>query len=269
MLNTGCVSDSVEEATYLTPPGAEFMSQQVPPRVSRPSFVDSRGPRMDPNEIPGRYPFYWTRAIYSGWGRRGWGQSWATDYPKGDQQFLVVLKRLVRLNAYDWDNAIRLDDPTLRRFPIIYAVEVGGMDMTNPEVEGLRSYLDAGGFLIVDDFWGQREWDVFEYNIRRVYPDHPIVDITLDHPIYSAYYDIDEVKQVPAIGRAMYPAECYGCVPYVKGIYDEAGRLVVIINFNTDLGDAWEWAEDPRYPLEYSTYAYEMGANMIVYAMSH
>ena len=125
--------------------------------------------------------------------------------------------------------------------------------MTNPEVEGLRNYLDAGGFLIVDDFWGQREWDVFEYNIRRVYPDYPIVDITLDHPIYSAYYDIEEVKQVPAIGRAMYPAECYGCAPHVKGIYDEAGRLVVIINFNTDLGDAWEWAEDPRYPLEYST----------------
>ena len=88
--------------------------------------------------------------------------------------------------------------------------------------------------------------------VARVYPDHPIVDITLDHPIYSAYYDIEEVKQVPAIGRAMYPAECYGCVPYVKGIYDEDGRLVVIINFNTDLGDAWEWAEDPRYPLELS-----------------
>ena len=269
MLNTACGPDSVKETTYVTPLGAEFMSQQATPRVSRPSFVDTRGPRMDPNETPGRYPFYWTRAIYSGWGRRGWGQSWATDYPKGDQQFLVVLKRLVRLNAYDWENAIWLDDPTLRRFPIIYAVEVGGMDMTNAEVEGLRGYLDAGGFLIVDDFWGQREWDVFEYNIRRVYPDHPIVDITLDHPIYSAYYDIEEVKQVPAIGRAMYPAECYGCVPYVKGIYDEAGRLVVIINFNTDLGDAWEWAEDPRYPLEYSTYAYEMGANMIVYAMSH
>ncbi|MCH2464553.1 MAG: DUF4159 domain-containing protein [Gemmatimonadetes bacterium] len=199
-LNTGCAPDSVDEPTYVAPPGADFMSQQAPPRVSRPSFVDPRGPRMNPNEIPGRYPFYWTRAIYSGWGRRGWGQSWATDYPKGDQQFLVVLKRLVRLNAYDWDNAIRLDDPILRRFPIIYAVEVGGMDMTNPEVEGLRNYLEAGGFLIVDDFWGQREWDVFEYNIRRVYPDRPIVDITLDHPIYSAYYDIEEVKQVPPLG---------------------------------------------------------------------
>jgi hypothetical protein len=95
------------------------------------------------------------------------------------------------------------------------------------------------------------------------------VDIGLDHPIYSAYYDIESVVQVPAIGRTNNPAECWGCVAQVKGMYDDKGRLSVIINFNTDLGDAWEWAEDPRYPLKFSTYAYEMGANMIVYAMSH
>jgi len=228
---------------------------------------------MDPSEASGRWPFYWTRVIYSGYGRRGWGGggSWATDYPKGDQQFLFVLKRLVRLNAYSWENAVSLADPKLRRFPVIYMVEPGWMDMTDSEVAGLRGYLDAGGFLIVDDFWGLRQWNVFEYNIRRVYPDKAIVDITLDHPIYSAYYDIDEVKQVPAIGntRRGYTSECWGCEPEVKGMYDDEGRLMVIINFNTDLGDAWEWAEDPRYPLEYSTYAYEMGANMIVYAMSH
>ncbi|MCE2455635.1 MAG: DUF4159 domain-containing protein [Gemmatimonadetes bacterium] len=227
--------------------------------------------RMYPGELPGRYPFYWTRAIYSGWGR-GWrGQSWAIDYPKGDQQFILVLKRLVRLDAYDWDNAVRLDDPDLRRFPVLYAVEVGGMELTQPEVEGLRAYLDAGGFLIVDDFWGD-EWFAWEHNIRRVYPDRPIVDIGLDHPIYSAYYDITEIKQVPARGRGIYgrpTEECYGCYPAVRGIYDDDGRLMVVINWNTDLGDAWEWAEDPSYPLEYSTYAYEMGANMIVYAMSH
>jgi len=107
--------------------------------------------------------------------------------------------------------------------------------------------------------------------MRRVYPDKTIIDVTLDHPIYSSYYDIEEVKQVPAINNARrgYTSECWGCEPRIRGIYDDEGRLMVIINFNTDLGDAWEWAEDPRYPLEYSTYAYEMGANMIVYAMSH
>ena len=252
--------------------GADFMTQEAPPAVGRPQYGGPRSPRLEyPAETAGKYPFYWTRAIYSGYGRRGWGggRSWSVDFPKGDRQFLIVLKRLVRLNAYDWENAVRLDDPNLRKFPVLYAVEVGGMDLTDPEVEGLRGYLDAGGFLIVDDFWGPREWAAFEWNMRRVYPERQIVDVGLDHPIYSAYYDIEEVLQVPAIGNTYSPAECWGCYPQVKGMYDDKGRLSVIINFNTDLGDAWEWAESPRYPLRYSTYAYEMGANMIVYAMSH
>lgn len=253
--------------------GAELMAQEAPPAVGRPQYGGERSARVDyPAETAGKYPFYWTRAVYSGYGRgyyRRRGGSWATDYPKGDRQFLVVLKRLVRLNAYDWENAVSLADPNLRKFPVLYAVEVGGMDLAEEEVEGLRGYLDAGGFLIVDDFWGQYEWNQFEYNIRRVYPDRQIVDIPLDHPIYSAYYDIEEVLQVPAIGNTYNPAECWGCYPQVKGMYDDEGRLSVIINFNTDLGDAWEWAESPAYPLRYSTYAYEMGANMIVYAMSH
>jgi len=253
-------------------PGAEFMAQEAPPAVGRPSG-GTLGPRMNPEETPGRWPFYWTRAVYSGygWGRRG-GGSWATDYPKGDRQFLVVLKRLVRLNAYDWENAVSLADPDIRRFPVIYAVEVGRMDMTDSEVQGLRSYLDAGGFLIVDDFWGSREWAQFEFNIRRVFPDRQIVDLPLSHPLFSAYYDIETVLQVPNInnGAGGYQThERDGYVPYVRGILDDVGRLMVVINWNTDLGDAWEWAESPRYPLEYSTFAYEMGANMIVYGMSH
>ena len=272
LLLGACGGEAGEEGPYVTGLGAELMAQEAPPAFGRPSYQDPRGPRIDPIETAGRFPFYWTRAVYSGYGRgyyRRRGGSWATDYPKGDQQFLIVLKRLVRLDAYDWENAVSLADPALRKFPVLYAVEVGGMDMTEAEVEGLRGYLDAGGFLIVDDFWGQREWDQFEYNIRRVYPDRQIVDIGLDHPIYSAHYDIDEVLQVPAINRAYNPAECRGCYPQVKGMYDDEGRLSVIINFNTDLGDAWEWMESPRYPLNKATFAYEMGANMIIYAMSH
>src|SRR5690606_7960531 len=204
---------------------------------------------------------------YSSYGR-GWGygygygggRSWATDYPKSDRQFVTVLKRLVRLNVSDWENAVPLDDPVLRRFPLLYKVEVGQMEMTDEEVEGLRSYLDAGGFLIVDDFWGIREWQIFEENFRRVYPNKAIVELPLEHPLFSSYYNITEIKQVPAIGRANYPAECRGCEATVRGVFDDDGRLMVVINFNTDLGDAWEWAEDPRYPLEYPTYAYAMDA---------
>ncbi|MEX2465928.1 MAG: DUF4159 domain-containing protein [Gemmatimonadota bacterium] len=244
-----------------------------------PGATDAIDARSYPTveEVPGRHAFYWTRGIYSsdsGGGYYGWGRSdaWATDFPKSDRQFVTVLKRLVRLDVQEHENAIRLDDPLLRRFPVLYMVEVGDMDLGNTEVEGLRGYLDAGGFLIIDDFWGSREWAGFAENIHRVLPDKAIVDLPLDHPIFSAYYDIRDVKQVPARGRGVGgrpAAECRGCEATVRGIFDDDGRLMVIINWNTDLGDAWEWAEDPIYPLEYSTYAYQMGANMIVYAMSH
>jgi len=272
-------TDEPRDEPYVIGIGAELMAQQAPqqvpqqaPQIDRGMFDDPRGPRLrDPRDTAGKFPFYWTRAIYSGWGgRRGWGGgTWAVDFPKSDQQFLIVIKRLMHLNAYDWENPVSLDDPALRRFPLIYMLEVGGMYMSDEEVEGLRGYMDAGGFVIVDDFWGQDEWEVFEFNFRRMYPDKQIVDISLDHPLYSAYYTIDHVEMTPAIGNTIQRTECYGCVTQVKGVYDDDGNLMMVINFNTDLGDAWEWAEDPRYPLETSTYAYEMGANMIVYAMSH
>jgi Domain of unknown function (DUF4159) len=259
-------------------PGAELMRQEAPPNVGRPIIGGARSPRMQPGDVSGRYTFYWTRAEYTGLarGRRGFrgrgGQSWTTDYPKADQQFLIVLKSMVRLRAYDWENPVSLADPDLRRFPLVYAVEVGHMDLTDEEVEGLRSYLKAGGFLVVDDFWGSREWQIFESNITRVLPDKPIVELGTDSPIFSAYYVIDKIEQVPNVNNAIRGGPTWeqdGYVPHFRGIFDDDGRLMVAINWNTDLGDAWEWAEDPRYPLQYSSYACEMGANLIVYAMSH
>ena len=275
--------EAVERDDGRRMPGSEFLAQQVPPgappRVERPTPADMDDGvlRLPPSdEPPGRNAFYWTRAVYSGDRGRGWWRggppAWATDFPKGDRQFLVVLKRLVRLDAYDWENAVSLADPRLRRFPMIYAVEVGYMDLTPEEVTGLRNYLDAGGMLVVDDFWGSRQWAQFEVNMRRVLPGRPIVDIPLDHPLFSTFYDIDEIKQVPARGRGIRGRPTFeedGYFPYVRAILDDRGEIMVLINWNTDLGDAWEWAEDPSYPLEYSTYAYEMGANMIVYGMSH
>lgn len=94
----------------------------------------------------------------------------------------------------------------------------------------------------------------------------------MDHPLFNAVYDIEQIRQVPNVGvgrRGGPTAECFGCDPRVFGIFDDHERLMVVINWNTDLGDAWEWAEDPWYPLQYSTHAYEMGVNMVVYGMSH
>lgn len=216
--------------------------------------------------------FYFSRAAYgSGLGRYR-GRSWDTDFPKADRQFLVVLERLTNLDAFEAEHPVRLDDPELRRFPFLYAVEVGYMSMSEAEVEGLRGYLLAGGFLVVDDFWGTREWQNFESEMRRVFPDRPIRDIPLDHGIFHVFYDIEEVLQVPAVGQGIRGGRTWerdGYAPAVRGIFDDDGRLMVVINWNTDLGDAWEWAENPHYPLKFSTFSYQMGVNFIVYAMSH
>ena len=233
-------------------------------------------PGLDAQErriAPAVHEFFFTRAVYSsrggGWGRR---QSWATDYPKADHQFMTVVNRLTNLDGYGLHNAVALDDPAIRRFPFLYALEVGYMRLSPPEVEGLRDYLEAGGFLVVDDFWGQREWLNFRREIARVLPGREVEELGMDHPVFRSFYDIDRVRQVPGFGRGIRGGPTWekgGVTPRVFGIHDDAGRLMVVVNFNTDLGDAWEHAESPYYPLEYSTYAYEMGVNMIVYGMSH
>jgi len=221
--------------------------------------------------VPPGHAFYFTRGIYTGFGGRRFG-SWATDWPKADRQFLIGLTRLTKVDAYDGDNAVRLDDPELRRFPLLYMVEVGRMDLTEPEVLGLRGYLEAGGMLFVDDFWGAAQWANFEANIRRVLPEYPIVELAPEHPVRRGVYTIDTIVQVPNIGngcRGGPTGEYGGNVPYLLGMSDDRGRLLVLISYNSDLGDAWEWAEQPCYPLPFSNYAYRLGVNAVVYGMTH
>jgi hypothetical protein len=223
-------------------------------------------------QAPGEHhEFTFARAAYSGTGRWGWA-SWSTDYPKADRQFLIGVKRLTRIDAYAGEHPVSLDDPELHRYPFLYAVEVGRMSLTEPEVLGLRRHLAAGGFLLVDDFWGSREWAIFEAEIHRVLPGRPIVDLPLDHPVFHTVYDIDELLQVPNVRNGMMGGPYWerdGHEPFCRGIFDEDGRLVVMINWNSDLGDAWEWAENPYYPLDRSTFAYQLGINAIVFAMTH
>lgn len=213
--------------------------------------------------------FYLTRGAYSsgGFGR----SSWATDYEKADRQFLVVLRRLMPIDAYPCENPILLDDPNLRHFPFLFMVEVGSMGLTPAEIEGLRSYLLAGGFALIDDFWGTSEWNNFEYNITRVFPEFPIVEVPMDHPIFSVVYPVDTILQVPSINNARNGrySEGDGIIPHMRGIFDDNGRLMMAISWNSDLIDAWEWAEDPDYPWDRSNYAFQLGFNLIVYSMTH
>jgi hypothetical protein len=263
-------------ATVIGPATAVLLAlgagQGGPPPPAPRDFLDEEA-EHPAREAPGEHhEFTFARAAYSGRGR-GWGwASWTTDYPKADRQFLIGVKRLTRIDAYGGEHPVRLDDPELRRYPFLYAVEVGRMALTEEEVLGLRQYLAAGGFLLVDDFWGTWEWAAFEEEIHRVLPGRPIVDLPMDHPVFHTVYDIKQVLQVPNVRNGMRGGPYFeqdGYEALCRGIFDEKGRLVVMINWNSDMGDAWEWAENPYYPLDRSTFAYQLGINAIVFAMTH
>jgi hypothetical protein len=271
----GCAPEPARQSAApdsSTAAAAQLPRHTDPLAVGVPLSLDSSRPAGPAVRSRAPYEFYFTRAAYSGPMMRGFA-SWSVDYPKADIQFLIGLKRLVpRLDAYPYENPILLDDPDIARFPFLYAVEVGYMTLSDAEARGLRRYLLAGGFLVIDDFWGTREWRNFAIELNRVLPEYPIVDLPTDHPIFHCFYDVNEVVQVPNVGQGRQGGPTWerdGFVPAVRGVLDEQERLMVVINWNSDLGDAWEWAEDPFYPLRFSTYAYQMGVNFIVYAMSH
>jgi len=224
---------------------------------------------LDPPYPSGDWEFIFARLAYTGYGRFG---GWTTDWPKSDRQFILGIKRLTNIRVADEGVAISPTNPDLFKYPFIYSVECGAWQMPEPEILALREYLKRGGFLFCDDFWGTYEWENFQYHLSQILPDARIEEIPLSHHVFHCYYDIEELVQIPNIQQALYSDRTYeqdGYFPHCRGIFDDNGRLMVIINWNTDLGDAWEWADLPEFPARFSTHAYKLGINAIVYAMSH
>jgi hypothetical protein len=198
-------------------------------------------------------------------------RSWNTDYPKADRQFLQGLLRYTRIQSSGQEQVITTVDPHLYNYPFLYAVEVGYMKLSEEEASRLREYLLRGGFLVVDDFHGTAEWANFEREMGKVFPDREIRDVPLSDPIFHCLFDIEELFQVPGL-QYVYSGQKWekdGYQARFAGIYDDDGRIMVMINFNVDLGDAWEWAERPDYPMRYTSQAYRLGVNYIVYSLTH
>ncbi len=234
-----------------------------------PIVSSTRDSRADDSD--GAEPeFTFARLVYRG---GGWGRStWRVDYPKADVQFLYGLRKISDFTFVGSKNvAVTLRDPDLFKYPFLYAVEVGYMQLSDDEASQLREYLLRGGFLVVDDFHGTREWRNFYTQIKRVFPEYEPFELSPDHSIFHCYYDIPRLIQVPGL-QYVYSGRTWekdGYVARYMGIEDESGRLLVMINHNVDLGDAWEWAEQEVYPREYATLAFQLGINYIVYAMTH
>jgi hypothetical protein len=251
------------------------------PGVAQRPFDDFRrrpsAPTPEAGASFGEYTF--VRTIYEspmrGSGRGGYygGGTWTTDYPEADNNFIVGLREWAgtNLKIAPRPEALEILDDRIFDFPLLYIVEPGFMELSNEQAARLREYIMRGGFIFLDDFWGEYEWRNVQEQFRKIVPEYEIKELSLSHPIFHSYLDVEEVVQVPNVYNASrgVTSEKGGVVPYYMGIENKDGRMVAFFARNSDLGDAWEWINEPAYPVKYGLPAYKVGINVVIYAMSH
>ncbi len=239
--------------------------------ASAQSFLRSAPAVADVSEPP-EAEFHMARLVYEASGcagSRGWCQPlWAVDYPLAEQHFLPALARMTRLDVAADSRHVPLDE-RIFDYPWLFAQQVarGRWRPSDVELERLREYLLRGGFLVFDDFHGDGEWRYFESIMRRILPGRPIVDIPDDDMLMNILFSLDRRTQIP--GQRHLGWQAMAGPPHWRGIYDDEGRLMVAINHNIDMGDAWEHADDPYYPAPMTATAYRFGVNYVIYAMTH
>lgn len=195
---------------------------------------------------------------------------WTQDFPRADRRFSLAVSRLTRIAARLTEQPVNPDDgDDIYNWPWLYAVQVGEWGITDAQASKLRDYLLRGGFFMADDLHGTLEWQAFQESMRRVFPDRPIVEIPDSDAIFHSVYDLDDRYQVVGSEHLDNGHKSDGYVAHWRGIYDDKGRVMVAISFNSDIGDSWEWADDPRYPEKYSALGIRVGIDYVVYAMTH
>jgi hypothetical protein len=228
--------------------------------------------RMEYTDLPQYhrgYGFSSRDGIGSGW--------WMMDWPDAEIHFTTGLQRLTRIDAGD-PRHHRLTDDRLFDHPWLYATQTGWWDLSDAEIARLREYLLRGGFLVTDDFWGEEQWEVFRRTMERALPGRAITDIHSADTVMHVLYDIEEkdLTWIPG-SRHLYRGsggrveivKPDGAVPAWRAIYDDRQRMIVAVNFNSDVADAWEFADAPFYPEKMTALAYRYGINYIIYAMTH
>lgn len=247
-----------------------------------------REPRGPSPDFPKASEFHFVRVEYTDLPQfhRGWGYAsrdasgtgwWMVDWPDADEHFTTGVRRLTRIDA-GAPVHFRLTDDQLFDHPWLYATQTGWWGLTDAECARLREYLQRGGFLVVDDFWGPEQWEIFRQTMDRVLPGHGITDIAEGDSVMHVLYDIREKDRtwIPGtrhlrrgVNGSTVVQQPPGTDPAWRALYDDKNRLVVAVNFNTDVGDAWEYADAPEYPEAMTTLAYRYGINYLIYSMTH
>jgi hypothetical protein len=266
LLVLGCVFLAVTAAS-------QFRGRRGPPAFDRGSV-----PEWELEAAFKRDCFTFVRIKYRSTMDRS-SYAWWTDWPDADLNLSWRLHQLTSMKVDPEGKVIELTDKELFDYPFIFMSGVPAIVMSDEEVVALRRYLLSGGFLMVDDFWGEENWEHFEREVlKRVFPRRQAQELPLEHPIFHCVFQLKEKPQIPNVGHAMRYRDTGitwetpdGQTPHYRGISDDKGRLMMLICHNTDLGDGWEEeATDPYYFAEFSEKkAYPLGINIIFYVMTH
>jgi len=254
-------------------PGVEYRLGEIPlPADAWTSAEWAFARLMYPPAPGGRYG----RGYGYGFGYRGtrWTEGnsiWTQDYPRADRHFSLALRRLTRLDVRSVEQPVNLDEGAVYDWPWLYAVQPGHWQLTDAQARSMREFLLRGGFFMADDFWGEGEWEAFMQSMRKVFPDREVVELENRDPIFHTVYDLDNRYQVASEGSVQRGRswKCEGCPDRWRGIFDDKGRLMVAITFQSDVGDSWEWADAPYYPEKYAALGIRIGVNYVIYAMTH
>jgi uncharacterized protein DUF4159 len=205
---------------------------------------------------------------------------WTMDYPRSDRHLLAGVRRLTRIDTRSVEQVVSLDGTDdIYNWPVVYGVEVGHWLLPDEQAAQLRDFLMRGGFFMCDDFHGSElyegvnEWEVFTTSMSKVFPNRKIEDIPDNDPIFHTLSDLDQRFQVPGAqffdSGITYEKGETGKVPHWRCIRDDKGRIIVAICHNMDLGDAWEWSDDPKYSEKWASLAYRVAMNYFIYDLTH
>jgi Domain of unknown function (DUF4159) len=201
-----------------------------------------------------------------------WDEPWAIDAPAAEQNLSRRVKSVTAIDVGD-PVVMTLEDEKLWEHPWIYIVEPSNLVLKDAEVPILREFLLRGGTLTFDDFHGPYEWELTEKQLERVFPDRQIVELAPPHPIYTCFYRIDKYPQIPGLGSFLSGRtwEKGGFTAHLRAILDDAGRPMVLINWNTDMGDGVEWSNAQEYQgyIKWTAQAYQMLINEVIYSLTH
>jgi Domain of unknown function (DUF4159) len=201
-----------------------------------------------------------------------WEEPWAIDAPAAEQNLTRRIKTVTAIEVTE-PIVVTLDDDKIWQYPWLYIVEPSNLNLSDKQAATLREHLLRGGTLTLDDFHGPYEWDLTVKQLQLVFPDREIVEIEPPHSIYNCFYNLDKYPQVPGLGSFFSGRswEKGGFVAHLRGILDDAGRPMVLINWNTDMGDGLEWSNAEDYPgyLKSTAMSYQMMINEVIYSLTH